>query len=766
MAAMTRNTLRLAFLGSLAASAGLLSSAPAAADPVLRHQADSRGDVVVFGSTLTYDCGSSVSPPAGTTPDCSSDLALEQADPATEYASDTSGDMYWRDNVAAPYIDADYARTSATLALPAGSQITYARLYWSALKVGPDPDTSVTLDWDGGPVQEITADADGCQPTIQFPFATHPDWYYYQCSGDATSYVANWGAGDFRVTGVSAIPLTATMVNVAYSAWTLVVFYENPNDDLRNLALFDGFEIVDPENNPPSVQANLSGFLVPPGFDAKMMVFMYEGDMGQPGAESGDSLTMNGTAVSNASNPVDDFFNSSRTFMGTPYSGSFDVPRFSGEPDSMAGYDLDTVNVTSSINAGDTSAVVGAEASVDKFILGGFVTSITNKAPDFNNLTKDVVDLNGGAVLPGDILEYTITAQNTGNDDAVNVSVEDTIKAGLDFLPGSIQLVAGGPTGTKTDQAGDDQGEYIAASRKIVVRVGSGANASSGGSVAVGESISIKFRVTVTATQGTIENTAILSAGGASGQPTKTYESDSDPNAVGRQPTVVVIDECSSDAQCSGLKPHCDLDTHVCMGCTTDADCSDPANPACQPNGSCGECSATNDNLCTGDTAVCNVATGICVLCTPGSGGDASMCVNSPDGPVCIAGANNAVFCGCATDSDCGSTTSGRVCDTSVQKCIDGCRGQGGNGCPAAKECTSKDTTIGECFVPQDDGDAGIGGSAGTGPDSNAGADPQQSGDDGGCACATGTHRTWGDAVFAGLAALGAVALLRRSRKS
>ncbi len=759
----------LPFLGSLAIASGLFTASSADADPILRHQADAHGDVVVFGSTLTYDCGSSVSPPAGTTPACDSEFALEAADPTSEYASDTSGDMYWRDDIANASINAEDARTSATLDLPAESQVTYARLYWSALKQGSDPDNSVTLDWKYGSPQVITAD--DCAPTIPFPFSTHPDWFYYQCSGDATSYVANWGAGDFRVTGVQAIPLAATMVNVAYSAWTLVVFYENPNDELRNLALFDGFERVDPEHGSPSVQATLSGFLVPPGFEAKMTAFMYEGDIAQSGAVSGDHLTMNGTALSNANNPIDDFFNSSRTFMGSPYSGSDDVPRFSGEPDSMAGYDLDTVDVTSIVHAGDTSATVGAEdigASaaddplLDKFLLGGFVTSITNKAPDFNNLTKQVVDLNGGAVLPNDILEYTITATNAGNDDAINATMHDTIEAGLEFVPGSIQLVSGGPLGNKTDQVGDDQGEYLANSRTIVVRVGTGANAVSGGTVAVGETVTIKFRVKVTATKGTIENTAILEAAGASGQPSKTYESDADPNTVGRQPTVVVVDECSSDAECSGLKPHCDLNTHVCVGCTSDADCTDPNNPACQPSGACGQCSATNDKLCTGDTPVCNTSAGLCVYCVPGP--DASTCVNSPDGPVCIAGAGNVVFCGCNTDSDCGSTTSGRVCDNMISKCIDGCRGQGGNGCPVDKDCTSHDSTIGQCIVPVNDADAGVGDDGGTA--NNAGALPPQVGDDGGCACSTPSRRSFGDTLLGSLAALGAIALLRRSRKS
>ncbi len=736
-------------LGSLAFAAGLLSPSVAKADPILRHQADARGDVVVFGSTMTYDCGSSVAPPLGTTPACAGQLETD----------DSAGDLYWRDDLANKDILPEDARTSATLDLPLGSQVTYARLYWSALKVGNAADQDVVLDWQAGPQTTITADF--CHPTIPFPFVSHPDWFYYQCAGDATSYVSDWGAGDFRVTGIQAIPLADTLVHLSYSAWTLVVFYENPNDDLRNLALFDGFERVDPENNVPSVQATLSGFLVPPGFKAKMAAFMYEGDMAQPSAPPGDKLTMNGVALSNASNPVDDFFNSSRTSeLGVPYSGSQDVPMFSGEPDSMSGYDLDTVDVKSCITAGDTSAVVGAEAVVDKFILGGFVTSITNLAPDFNNLTKSVVDLNGGGVMPNDILEYAISGTNTGNDDAVDVVVSDTLKPGIEYVPGSLTLVAGGAPGTKTDVSGDDEGEYVSGTKTVVVRAGTGATATQGGTIAVGEMVTVKFRAKVTATKGKVSNTGSLEAAGASGGTKKIYDTDSDPATPGRQSTDIAINECSSDTDCTGTKPHCDTATHTCLGCKTDADCTDAKNPACQSSGACAQCSATNDNLCIAPTPACNTLKGLCSLCTQGTNGDASQCATSPDGPVCIGGPSGSVFCGCDKDTDCGTVDSGRVCDTSVQKCIDGCRGQGGNHCSAELQCTSPDTTIGDCIVPGVD--AGVGDDGGQ----PAEAVPQAAGDDGGCSCSTLSKRSWGNGMFVAAAALGAAALLRRKRQS
>jgi MYXO-CTERM domain-containing protein len=90
------------------------------------------------------------------------------------------------------------------------------------------------------------------------------------------------------------------------------------------------------------------------------------------------------------------------------------------------------------------------------------------------------------------------------------------------------------------------------------------------------------------------------------------------------------------------------------------------------------------------------------VLCTPGTpdkGGNADKCKTSTDGPVCVTGTDNSNFCGCQIDSDCSTDKkSGKVCDSAATlKCIDGCRGTGGNGCPDGLVCTSKDSSLGKC---------------------------------------------------------------------
>ncbi len=691
--------------------------------------------MAVFGSTLAFDCGAGIAAPPGSIASCGSETNT----------TDTAPDLYWRDGIADASITPTQARTSATLVLPPGAKVTYARLYWSALTSGPAEvaDDSVVLDWLGGPQQTILADASW---TLPYGFASHPDWYYYQSTGDATSFVSAWGAGDFRVSDVDALALAGQNFDAdrAFSAWTLVVFYQSDNDDLRNLALFDGFTGIDPAlANQGTASVTLQGFLVPEGFQAKMVAFTYEGDA----IYTGDHFTMNGAQVQNAANPIDNFFNSSRTFLGTPVTGNFDVPKFAGQPGEMAGYDLDTIDVTTELNPGDTSAVIGADSSYDIFFLGGFVTSVTNLAPYFQP-TKDVTDLNGLPTIEGDILEYSIKGTNTGNDDAIEVVLTDAIESGLTFVPGSIEIVEGGAVGLKTDAAGDDQAEFASGSKTVTVRLGTGADKSKGGTIAVGESFEVRFRATVNADKGVVSNQGTLTAKGASGSGQKTYLTDGDPSTVTPDPTVIDVGQCESDADCPLEKPHCDVATHVCMPCVTDADCSDPAKPACQPDGTCGECSETNDKLCIGQKPVCDDAQGICVFCIPGPEGDASICIGAPEGPECVPGPDGTTHCGCFEDSNCGGLKSGIVCETVQQVCINGCRGTGGNGCPDELICTSKDTTIGECVPPK--------------PQNND--DP---GEDGGCACRAAGDSTGSETQALALTALAALAFgVRRRRNS
>ncbi len=736
MSPLSLSTPRRAALG-LGTLTLLTASNVAAAGPSLRFQGDVHGDVRVIGAPLAFDCHAQEQVPPGATVSCATESSV----------TDTAPDLYWRDNLADATVAAKQARTAATLELPSGATVLYARLYWAALKAGPDPDPNAVLDCSACP--KLTAQADTTQ-TLPHPY--NSAWIFYQSSADVTSYLQQHGAKAYRVTDVDGIALSGADVDVAFSAWSLVVAYEAPSEPLRNLAVFDGLYHVDPPSQGVATHTavTLDGFLVPPAFDAKFMVFAYEGDADY----TGDHMSINGVRLEPMASQSDNFFNSSRSWLGAAVSGAGDVPRLSGLPDSLAGYDLHAIDVSACVHAGDSTATIDADSIYDKYYLGGFVTSFADHAPHFGDMTKTVVDLNGGAAVKGDVLEYTIDATNSGNDDAVTAVLHDPLDPGLAVVPGSIRIVQGGVAGFKTDAAGDDAAEWNDGTREIVIRMGNGATASQGGRVPVGGHITVKFRAKIVVDHGVIRNQATLQASGASGAPSRTWVSDGDPTAVGDQDTVTEVGACDSNAQCPPSRPHCDTANHVCVGCVSDADCP-ASSPACQPDGTCGECSATNTSLCNDPTPICDVAEGACVACYVDGHGNTVGCDGSSQGRVCIESAGATAFCGCDSDDDCGPVSSGRVCDPSTSRCIDGCRGQGGNRCPDGEQCTSTDTSIGTCFqassTPHD-----------VDPTSQADL-PADVSQQGGCACGVASRDRWSRGV--GLLALLSLTLLARGRR-
>jgi uncharacterized repeat protein (TIGR01451 family) len=157
------------------------------------------------------------------------------------------------------------------------------------------------------------------------------------------------------------------------------------------------------------------------------------------------------------------------------------------------------------------------------------------------------VDVNGGSVMAGDTLEYTINMINTGLDTALSVVLTDTIPANASYAAGSLSFVAsvagGPPTGTKTDAAGDDAANFDAAGNRVLFRIGAGATAAGGGKLGPTQSSIVGFRVVISpaAASGTvISNQARVGYVGQSLGNSLSGVSD-DPATAGQQPTQVTV---------------------------------------------------------------------------------------------------------------------------------------------------------------------------------------------------------------------------------
>jgi MYXO-CTERM domain-containing protein len=150
---------------------------------------------------------------------------------------------------------------------------------------------------------------------------------------------------------------------------------------------------------------------------------------------------------------------------------------------------------------------------------------------------------------------------------------------------------------------------------------------------------------------------------------------------------------CHSDADCRPPLPHCDLSAGPdgrCVQCLFDTDCDAPL--------------------------VCDPTKKRCQECVPGSA-NTNQCQPEQAGAQCLADGR----CGCLADRDCGGVKSGRVCDGTTSRCVPGCRGTGGNGCPSEQVCSSMTDEVGRCDqAPPPDG--GADGST-DGPQTDGGGD-------------------------------------------
>ena len=378
----------------------------------LRVQVNQKGDFLLIGNTLGHECA------AGTPAPIVGNVGMCGAN-----TNDSAPDIFWRSESpmasqaeANNTITAAQARSTAVLNIPAGATVTHAFLYWGATV--PGGDITATLDRPGGFSQNITS--------MQMYYSSSTS--SYQSVANITEVVQAQGSGAYRMSGVDSVNIVDLYNNNSFAGWWMVVFYQLDSDPLRNLALFDGLDNVSsaaPQN------LTLDGFFVPAGFTAgKLGIVAFEGE----NTINGDSFSFGAApALTDGNNLANNFFNGTHSYLGMPVTTPGDLPQLAGTPQSMSGMDIDIVDVTAKLNTGMTSAPISATSTGDNYYLAGFVTSIPTFRPDFSTSQKSAVDINGGSLLPGDIVEYTIVATNTGTDTSINTVLTDPLPMGVTY---------------------------------------------------------------------------------------------------------------------------------------------------------------------------------------------------------------------------------------------------------------------------------------------------------------------------------------------
>ncbi len=335
-------------------------------------------------------------------------------------------------------IDGDtntFNSSSANFTTNSCNRVVYAGLYWGAVSAPASLEPNkIKFKIPGGSYQDLTADE-----TIDFIF--------YK---DVTTIlnVNSNVSGDYFVANISS-----SEGRNSASGWSLVIVYEDATASRKYISTFDGFSAVrDAPYN--QVDFNYSGFVTPPSgaVEGRVGVAALEGDLGW----FGDQLLFkadgksNFTALYDAENNVDNFFNSKITKDGVQVSNR------NLNSTNTLGWDQKLLNLTD-LNVGNTligNGETGATVRVTNNVGGDWIYTFLNTfsiniiEPNLQVLTK-VEDTSGNEITHqspvslGATVWYDIQFQNIGTDNAQNTYIENNLPINVTLDESTISLPTG-----------------------------------------------------------------------------------------------------------------------------------------------------------------------------------------------------------------------------------------------------------------------------------------------------------------------------------
>jgi uncharacterized repeat protein (TIGR01451 family) len=397
--------------------------------------------------------------------------------------------------------------STATLSLPPGATVLFAGLYWSADTIHGVNGADALSAADRNTVKLRVPGASGYQAITAS--VLDDEGTRYQGFADVTTLVAAAGGGLYGAADVQA----ATGQD-RYAGWSLVVAYHDDAAPANNLTIFDGLRVL--SGSVSSISIPVSGFQTTPSgtVDTTLGVVAYEGDLGL----TGDGMRLNGQVISDALNPPSNVFDSTVSVRGTRVMTGRDPAQ-----ENTFGFDADLLNADGLLANNATSATIALTTGGETYYPAVLSFTSELRAPHITTAAT-VEDLNGGQIEPGDVLEYVVDGTNDGTDTAAGVQVSVEVPAGVDWVPGSLQIVSGDGAGVLTDTAGDDRGTWDPVTRRVTWTLGAGAT-TDGGSVAVNDTFRTRFRVIVPATTDghTLTLSPSVTVFSSTASPTDTY---------------------------------------------------------------------------------------------------------------------------------------------------------------------------------------------------------------------------------------------------
>ena len=390
---------------------------------------------------------------------------------------ETGGELNYNDYKNMQYIDVDgdastFSSSTANFTFPNAdcNLIRYAGLYWSAtypsatangsfdgtnyvennipIGTGRQNDfNQVRFRVPGGTYVDITADEvlyDGFTSTDNSVRENSP----YACYADVTALITPMvdPTGDYTVANIRSVTGGLTPGGGAAGGWTLVIVYENPNLTGKLITTFDGFARV---RDTDRVNINYSGFnTIPAGpVNADIGAAALEGDYRITGDRLRIRAASSGgfTTLSNTTNPANNFFNSNITLNGALTTNR------TPNSDNTLGFDTDIFRLNNPTNSvipnNETSATFRFQTDGDQYypFFNSFNIEIIEPDIVLEKRVEDIAgnDITGQGVHLGQILDYVLSFENLGNDNATNYTIRDVLPINVSLDEMNLNMPSG-----------------------------------------------------------------------------------------------------------------------------------------------------------------------------------------------------------------------------------------------------------------------------------------------------------------------------------
>ena len=398
--------------------------------------------------------------------------------------------------------------SQAIISIPNTAKVVWSALYTQGYMNRSSSDTINAIN--SSPVYLTTPNGTNIQVTPNIIDLFRWDGYTYSTFSEVPELINMTGSQiNGTWTGANIKAREGKDSSLGYfGAWTLVIIYEEKNESLKNISVFDGYRRVSSSSGYNEVLIPISGFLTPTNGNiaSTLSIFAGEGDSGY----TGDKLYVDNIAI-----------NDTNAFDSTT-SGFIAIPSLKNN----FGIDIQNHHIGTSgldiIKNNQQNAVIKLTSTQDAYYpsMIAFTTELYEPRVCYS---QEFLDENGNEITGGVNVGDTITVSTwisnmkqideaTGLPEEGDLEVADKVEItmNLDSInfeyisnSTSIQNIGETQEHNKTDSKDSDTAEFLRDTNTSVWRVGTGSSGSDGGQLLPNldnddsKKVFIKFKTTL-----------------------------------------------------------------------------------------------------------------------------------------------------------------------------------------------------------------------------------------------------------------------------